>query len=1017
MNAFNGNLIVQDQDDYLAARGLDLTAVRTYNSQAKLVGGRVDAWAVGSMRERVIPPATWGSGTLRRVDADGAEALYSWDSANARYSTPAGAGAFDTVKLAGGSYVWTDGASGSVERYDATGRLISASDADGSTISYGYDGANRLQTVTGANGETLTYTWSTGGDLTEIRTSVAAGPTARRVQYEYDTSTPDRRLTKVTVDLTPADNSTADAQTYTTSYTYVGASTRLLGITQSDTSSVTFGYDAQGRVTSITDALNRTTTIAYDSATQTTITDPSSIATVLTYDSAGNLKVYRYIDDTAATPQTTTYTNTFVEAEGYRLGRVEATGASSNYTVSGYDANGQLIWISDRAQREMDRKFINDAAGMTVATVQGDHIKRQLIINGEVLGSYGSAMVDVQANGKSVTPTFDNDIADFALGYRTISATYPGATPGTYTVRTGDTLRGLAQSAYGDARKWAQIANANGLRGDADLRVGQTITIPTVVTSGNGEHDFAPYEAGKMVGDTRPATRVRNRVTAVQGLWSPSNPTGPLAFEQSYSTTTMDGGGSFDMGDFAGVDAQIEANMGDWGGDYSGSFDGDYGVDGPQDDINTYDPTGQERISKIETFTVQSYNADGIPQSGPPPTERDVLDIINDPTGYGYANQMDQASDSYNPATAYGYTNGMDVASDTFSPADRPGLDRVDDFRRSEREYRSSTDSSVAGSGYVAVAGDSISRIAGSSSPQVIGNFMIANNLNSDQVQAGRNYFVPTNGTAYGNATALGQFALDQGNARISLAAATEMQRELNRLAGMGSVADRPWDQRGAGDGNMSALEYSRVLQSRMVSMAGNMDPGADWQTPNEMMIARLDAHLSGLPADQRGSPEMIAAMALGIAPGSSRATLNDPIPSRASIGSDARGAQRLSGVPEPGIGASAADAALLRGQLIAQEIAGGHAFDKHVIGVGNPSGAEFSALGIQSRQQFAGHLETVISSATHTGQLRGGREYFYDSRSNTILIRNPTAPDGGTAFRIDLNRYPNPTDYLKTLR
>ncbi|WP_048438936.1 RNase A-like domain-containing protein [Caenimonas sp. SL110] len=370
------------------------------------------------------------------------------------------------------------------------------------------------------------------------------------------------------------------------------------------------------------------------------------------YDSAGNLKVYRYIDDTAATPQTTTYTNSFVELEGYRLSQVTASGASSNATASGYDANGQLIWISDRAQSAMDRKYINDAAGMTVATVQGDHIKRQLIINSEVLGSYGSAMVDVQATGKNITPTFNNDIADFALGYRTISATYPGATPGTYTVRTGDTLRGLAQSAYGDARKWAQIAKANGVRGDADLRVGQTITIPTVVTSGNGEHDFAPYEAGTMVGDTRPATRVRNGVTAVQGLWSPSNPTGPLAFEQSYSTTTMDGGGSFDMGDFAGVDAAIEANMGEWGGgqDTDSLPQGDYGSDLPNVAENTYNPTGQDTFSVTTGHTVIYYNGDNFAQGQPPPTELAVRDIIDDPTNSSYTNQGDRASDGFSSA-------------------------------------------------------------------------------------------------------------------------------------------------------------------------------------------------------------------------------------------------------------------------------------------------------------------------------------------------------------------------------
>jgi len=45
-------------------------------------------------------------------------------------------------------------------------------------------------------------------------------------------------------------------------------------------------------------------------------------------------------------------------------------------------------------------------------------------------------------------------------------------------VQAGDTLQGIAQSAYGDSALWYLVAEANGLSSDADLRVGQTLTIP-----------------------------------------------------------------------------------------------------------------------------------------------------------------------------------------------------------------------------------------------------------------------------------------------------------------------------------------------------------------------------------------------------------------------------------------------------------------------------------------------------------------------------------------------------------
>jgi hypothetical protein len=99
------------------------------------------------------------------------------------------------------------------------------------------------------------------------------------------------------------------------------------------------------------------------------------------------------------------------------------------------------------------------------------------------------------------------------------------------------------------------------------------------------------------------------------------------------------------------------------------------------------------------------------------------------------------------------------------------------------------TEDSVVGNGYRARAGDSISRIVGTSSPQAIGNFMRVNNLTSDHVEVGRNYFVPDTATAYGDPAGLGQHALNQSNERIAAASRSEMQRELNRSASLSEPA------------------------------------------------------------------------------------------------------------------------------------------------------------------------------------------------------------------------------------
>lgn len=131
-------------------------------------------------------------------------------------------------------------------------------------------------------------------------------------------------------------------------------------------------------------------------------------------------------------------------------------------------------------------------------------------------------------------------------------------------------------------------------------------------------------------------------------------------------------------------------------------------------------------------------------------------------------------------------------------------------FRQSERDYRSRTERSVAGSSYVARNGDSISRIVGSSDPQAIGNFMRANGLSSSNVEAGRNYFRPDEVTAYGDSVALGQAVLNNDNARLAALA-------QERFAFS--------DGRDARD-----IRESFAYQSRMSRELGDLQAQADYQ-------------------------------------------------------------------------------------------------------------------------------------------------------------------------------------------
>jgi filamentous hemagglutinin len=107
-----------------------------------------------------------------------------------------------------------------------------------------------------------------------------------------------------------------------------------------------------------------------------------------------------------------------------------------------------------------------------------------------------------------------------------------------------------------------------------------------------------------------------------------------------------------------------------------------------------------------------------------------------------------------------------------------------------------------------------------------------------------------------------------------------------------------------------------------------------------------------------------------------------------------------LIGDPEPALeealeggAANVANAARYRAQLSAEEIAGGHAFDKHVV-----ERAEFP--GIETRSQFSAQIERIIRNPSDVKVLSNGRTAYWEDSSGTVVIRDPNSLEGGTAFK-----------------
>ncbi|MDQ0069692.1 YD repeat-containing protein [Variovorax boronicumulans] len=352
VNIATGNLVLQDFDDRLEGRGLDISAVRTYNSQGLLNDDNGDNWRVGAFGQQIVltgTVATAGS-TLTRTDRDGSQSVYTWDTTRSLYVSAAGSGAFDTIAhdASAGRFAWTDGATGLVERYESTGqgRLVSVSDPRGNSVSYAYNTNGTVQSLTNANGE-VTYFDYTGTNLTQIRTVATNGATLTRVHYAYDAS---NRLASVTVDLSPEDNSVADSVKYVTTYTYDGASKRIASVTQTDGTSLQFTYVQVGadyKVASVKDGAGNITNYSYDTANRrTSVVDPQGRVSVYSYDTGGQL----------------------LQIKGPTANGVSQT------TDFSYNANGDVIWVVDGEGHAVEMQYDangnqvlqRDAAGNTI---------------------------------------------------------------------------------------------------------------------------------------------------------------------------------------------------------------------------------------------------------------------------------------------------------------------------------------------------------------------------------------------------------------------------------------------------------------------------------------------------------------------------------------------------------------------------------------------------------------------------------------------------------------------------
>ncbi|SEL71591.1 YD repeat-containing protein, partial [Roseateles sp. YR242] len=444
VNAANGNLVLQSRDELLAGLGRDASSLRTYNSQGQFTDDNGDNWSNGIFLQQLKLNGTLNTAgsTLVRTDRDGAQAVYTYDVDVGHYVTTAGAGAHDTIAYDGsnGQFAWTDGSTGEIERYDAaTGRLISAVDTSGNTLTYGYDAQGRLSTMTTAGGETIHIDYS-GNNISQLRVERATATgteTLTTTRYTYDAQ---NRLASVIVDLSPEDSSVADGNVYVTSYTYDGTSDRVASVSQTDGTSLAISYvqvAGEYRVETLTNALGEVTRFSYDTANhRTTVTDPLGLRTVYGYDAEGQLlsvtapsvdgmaqvTSFTYDPDGNLTSVTDSAGRTVQMGYDEHGNQITQRDSAGNTVTRTYDAYNQLLTETGYAVADSDgagsaqagapstTRYVYDAAGRHqlrfAITATGDVIEYRYDAQGNQVEKlqYGYAPFDVSTLGATAVP-------------------------------------------------------------------------------------------------------------------------------------------------------------------------------------------------------------------------------------------------------------------------------------------------------------------------------------------------------------------------------------------------------------------------------------------------------------------------------------------------------------------------------------------------------------------------------------------------------------------------------------
>ncbi|MCU7835197.1 MAG: DUF1566 domain-containing protein [gamma proteobacterium symbiont of Taylorina sp.] len=262
--------------------------------------------------------------------------------------------------------------------YDNAGNILSRNESDGGSINYTtdyvYDASDNLTQTTDPKGNITSYSYDNLNRKTQESYTVGGVPHSR--SYSYDAM---GRLATVT------NERSQSHQTHYTERSQVKSKVNPLNKT-----TVTYRYDKNGNVTTVTDAEGRKIITTYDVLNRKTqVEDDEGNKQNWDYNTAGQVDTY-----TDSRDQLTRYTYDQVG------NLITLTDAKGGVTTSTYDGNGNLLTVRDPNLHTTTYSYDSLDRRTRTTLHNGQHWDYSYDANGNVL-------TETTPTGEKTTKTYD----------------------------------------------------------------------------------------------------------------------------------------------------------------------------------------------------------------------------------------------------------------------------------------------------------------------------------------------------------------------------------------------------------------------------------------------------------------------------------------------------------------------------------------------------------------------------------------------------------------------------------